>query len=141
MSSPLHDPAMLILETRPDWASGVAKSEGSKELKTLWFGAVIMNVLGVPVVWVSLFGEKELPLYIQVVLPAFTLLGLLVLIYGRQGLVSLQSLRPSRDDPRSPPGVDRGTRRRFLGAPISEGRSRGFPSDVAVRSGSAGEDE
>jgi hypothetical protein len=70
---------MLILETRPDWASGVAKSEGSKELKTLWFGAVIMNVLGVPVGWVSLFGEKELPLYIQVVLPAFTLLGLLVL--------------------------------------------------------------
>jgi hypothetical protein len=57
----------------------VAASQGGKELKTLWFGAVIMNALGVPVGWVSLFGEKDLPLYVQVALPGFTLLGLLVL--------------------------------------------------------------
>ena len=79
MSSVFSDPACLILETRPDWALGVARSGGRKELKTLWFGAVIMNVLGVPSGWVSLFGDEDLPLFIQVVLPAFALLGLSVL--------------------------------------------------------------
>ena len=68
-----------ILESRPDWALGVAKSAGRKELKVLWFGAVIMNTLGLPVGWLALMGDRDLPVYFQVVLPMFTLLGLLVL--------------------------------------------------------------
>lgn len=68
-----------ILESRPDWARGVAASAGRKELKALWFGAVIMNILGLAVGWVVLFPQRDLPIYIQVVLPLFTLLGFLVL--------------------------------------------------------------
>ena len=35
-----------------------------------------MNVLGLPVGWMALFGSQALPVYIQVVLPVFTLVGL-----------------------------------------------------------------
>lgn len=38
-----------------------------------------MNTLGLPVGWMALFGGRELPVYLQVVLPAFTLLGLHIL--------------------------------------------------------------
>ena len=72
------DSARPILESRPDWARGVAKSAGRKELRSLWFGAVIMNTLGLPVGWMALSGDQDLPLYFRVALPAFTLLGLLV---------------------------------------------------------------
>ena len=35
-----------------------------------------MNTLGLPVGWMALFGDQDLPVYVQVMLPAFTLLGL-----------------------------------------------------------------
>ena len=68
-----------ILSSRPDWASGVASTTGRKELRVLWLGAGIMNTLGLPVGWMTLFGDRDLPVYLQVVLPAFTLLGLHIL--------------------------------------------------------------
>ena len=80
MPSTPPDSARPILESRPDWRRGVAKSAGRKELKGLWFGAVIMNALGLPVGWVSLSGDRDLPVYFQVALPMFTLLGSLVLL-------------------------------------------------------------
>lgn len=73
------DPLLQILESRPDWASGVASTAGRKELRHLWMAAAIMNALGLPVGWMALFGGRELPVYLQVVLPAFTLLGLHIL--------------------------------------------------------------
>jgi hypothetical protein len=79
MLSTPPEPARAMLASRPDWARGVAKSAGRKELRTLWFGAVIMNTLGLLVGWAWLFGERDLPAYFQVVLPAFTLLGFFVL--------------------------------------------------------------
>ena len=57
----------------------MATSAGRKELKSLWLAAVIMNALGLPVGWLALFGDRDLPVYFQVVLPVFTLLGLLIL--------------------------------------------------------------
>ena len=79
MPSTLPDPVPQILKSRPDWASGVASTAGRKELITHWVGAAIMNALGLPVGWVALFGDRDLPVYLQVVLPSFTLLGLLIL--------------------------------------------------------------
>ncbi|MCH8810212.1 MAG: hypothetical protein IID07_00165 [Gemmatimonadetes bacterium] len=79
MPSTLPDPIPQILKSRPDWASGVASTAGRKELITHWVGAAIMNVLGLPVGWIALFGDRDLPVYLQVVLPSFTLLGLLIL--------------------------------------------------------------
>ncbi len=70
------DPDSQILQSRPDWASGVASTGAVKELKALWVGAAIMNVLGLPVGWIALFGGQEFPVYIEVALPLFTLLGL-----------------------------------------------------------------
>lgn len=70
---------MQILKSRPDWASGVASTEARKELRVLWVAAAIMNTLGLPVGLMALFGGRELPVYLQVVLPAFTLLGLHIL--------------------------------------------------------------
>ncbi len=78
MPSTLPDPLQEILESRPDWASGVASTAGRKELMTHWLGAAIMNALGLPVGWMALFGSQELPVYFRVALPAFTLLGLLI---------------------------------------------------------------
>ena len=78
MPSTLPDPLPQILKSRPDWASGVAVTAGRKELMTHWLGAVIMNMLGLPVGWIALFGGRDLPVYLEVVLPLFTLLGLLV---------------------------------------------------------------
>lgn len=79
MPSALPDPAPQILMSRPDWASGVAATAGRRELKSLWLGAVIMNALGLPVGWLALFGGRELPGYVQMLLPVFTLLGLVIL--------------------------------------------------------------
>ncbi len=39
---------------------------------------MIMNALGLPVGWMALFGGRDLPVYLEVVLPSFTLLGLLI---------------------------------------------------------------
>ena len=78
MPSTLPDPLPQILKSRPDWASGVAVTAGRKELMTHWLGAVIMNMLGLPVGWMALFGGRDLPVYLEVVLPSFTLLGLLI---------------------------------------------------------------
>jgi hypothetical protein len=78
MPSTPPDPLPQILESRPDWASGVASTAGRKELMTHWVGAVIMNALGLPVGWMALFGGGDLPVYLDVVLPSFTLLGLLI---------------------------------------------------------------
>ena len=78
MPSTPSEPQPQILKSRPDWASGVASTAGHKELMAHWVVAVIMNALGLPVGWVALFGDHDLPVYIQVVLPGFTLLGLLV---------------------------------------------------------------
>ena len=79
MHSRLPDLFPPILMSRADWASGVASAGAGKELKALWLGAAIMNALGLPVGWMALFGGQTLPLYIQVVLPVFTLVGLHVL--------------------------------------------------------------
>jgi len=68
-----------ILKSHPDWASGVASTAGRKELLVLWAAAAIMNTLGLQVGWMALFGGRDLPVYLQVVLPAFTLLGLCIL--------------------------------------------------------------
>jgi len=38
-----------------------------------------MNVLGLPVGWMALFGDQAMSVYFQVALPAFTLLGLHIL--------------------------------------------------------------
>ena len=78
---PESSPDLLpqILKSRPDWASGVASTAGRKELRVLWMAAAIMNTLGLPVGWMALFGGRDLPVYLQVVLPAFTLLGLHIL--------------------------------------------------------------
>ena len=78
MPSTLPDPLPQILKSRPDWASGVAVTAGRKEVMTHWRGAVIMNMLGLPVGWMALFGGRDLPVYLEVVLPSFTLLGLLI---------------------------------------------------------------
>ena len=78
MLSTLPDPAQPILKSRPDWASGTASTAGRKELVVHWVAAVIMNALGLPVGWMALFGDQELPVYFQVALPGFTLLGLLI---------------------------------------------------------------
>jgi hypothetical protein len=78
MPSTLPDPLPQILESRPDWASGLASTAGRKELVSHWVGAVIMNALGLPVGWMALFGGGDLPVYLDVVLPSFTLLGLLI---------------------------------------------------------------
>ena len=79
MRSTSPEPLPQILSSRPDWASGVASAAGPKELRVLWLAAGIMNTLGLPVGWMTLFGDRDLPVYIQVVLPAFTLLGLHIL--------------------------------------------------------------
>ncbi len=79
MRSTPPEPLPQILKSRPDWASGVASTAGRKELRVVWFAAAIMNALGLPVGWIALFGGRDLPVYIQVVLPAFTLLGLHIL--------------------------------------------------------------
>ncbi len=78
---PESSPDLLpqILKSHPDWASGVASTAGRKELRVLWVAAAIMNALGLPVGWMALFGGRDLPVYLQVVLPAFTLLGLHIL--------------------------------------------------------------
>ena len=73
------DPLPQILKSRPDWASGVASTGAGKELKALWVGAAIMNALGLPVGWIVLFGGQTLPVYLEVALPLFTLLGLHIL--------------------------------------------------------------
>ncbi len=78
MTSTLPDPLQEIVKSRPDWASGVASTAGRKELMAHWLGAAIMNTLGLPVGWMALFGSQELPVYLRVALPAFTLLGLLI---------------------------------------------------------------
>ena len=78
MPSTSPDPPPQLLESRPDWAAGVATTAGRKELVGHWVGAVIMNALGLPVGWMALFGGRDLPVYLEVVLPSFTLLGLLV---------------------------------------------------------------
>jgi len=80
MPSTLPDPAPQILTSRPDWASGVASTAGRKELMTHWMGAAIMNTLGLPVGWMALFGERDLPVYVQVALLSFTLLGILLFL-------------------------------------------------------------
>ena len=79
MPSTSPDPPPQLLESRPDWAAGVATTAGRKELVGHWVGAVIMNALGLPVGWMALFGGRDLPVYLEVVLPSFTLLGLLIL--------------------------------------------------------------
>ena len=79
MSSTPPDPPPQILKSRPDWATGVASIAGRKELMAHWVGAAIMNALGLPVGWMALFGGRDLPVYLQVVLPSFTLLGLVIL--------------------------------------------------------------
>jgi hypothetical protein len=79
MHSTSPDPLPQILKSRPDWASGVASTAGRKELRVLWLAAAIMNTLGLPVGWMALFGDTDLPVYLQVMLPAFTLLGLHIL--------------------------------------------------------------
>jgi hypothetical protein len=79
MNSTPPDPLPQILKSRPDWASGVASTAGRKELRVLWVAAAIMNTLGLPVGWMALFGSSELPVYLQVILPAFTVLGLHIL--------------------------------------------------------------
>ena len=78
---PESSPGLLpkILKSRPDWASGVASTAGRKELRVLWMAAAIMNTLGLPVGWIALFGGRDLPVHLQVILPAFTLLGLHIL--------------------------------------------------------------
>ena len=78
---PESSPDLLphILKSRADWASGVASTAGRKELRVLWVAAAIMNTLGLPVGWMALFGGQDLPVYLQVVLSAFTLLGLHIL--------------------------------------------------------------
>ena len=76
----LPDPLRRILKSRRDWATGVASTGAGKELKALWAGAAIMNVLGLPVGWMALFGDQTMPIYIQVALPLFTLLGLYILV-------------------------------------------------------------
>ncbi len=73
------EPLPQILKSRPDWALGMASTDAGRELKALWVGAVIMNVLGLPVGWIALFGGQAVPVYLQVILPAFTLLGLHIL--------------------------------------------------------------
>ena len=78
MPSTQPDPPPQLLESRPDWAAGVATTAGRKELVGHWVGAVIMNALGLPVGWMALFGGRDLPVYLEVVLPSFTLLGLLI---------------------------------------------------------------
>ena len=141
MPSTLPDPLPQILKSRPDWASGVAVTAGRKELMTHWLGAVIMNMLGLPVGWIALFGGRDLPVYLEVVLPLFTLLGLLVFFIAVR-----ESLRWRRFgrlkmtlDPL--PGFDRGARWGITRASDSSGRRRGLPSDADVYSGPAGEDE
>ena len=79
MNSSPPDPLPQILESRPDWASGMASTAGRKEVRVLWLAAAIMNTLGLPVGWMALFGDGDLPVYLQVILPAFTLLGLHIL--------------------------------------------------------------
>ena len=79
MNSTPPDPLPQILKSRADWASGVASTAGRKELRILWLAAAIMNTLGLPVGWMALFGGRDLPVYLQVMLPAFTLLGLHIL--------------------------------------------------------------
>ena len=78
MPSTAPDLPPQILKSRPDWAVGVAATAGRKELIAHWVGAVIMNALGLPVGWMALFGGRDLPVYLEVVLPSFTLLGLLI---------------------------------------------------------------
>ena len=78
MPSTAPDLPPQILKSRPDWAAGVAATAGRKELMAHWVGAVIMNALGLPVGWMALFGGRDLPVYLEVVLPSFTLLGLLI---------------------------------------------------------------
>ncbi len=79
MPPSLPDPPSQILKSRSDWASGVAATTGHKELVAHWVGAVIMNTLGLPVGWMAIFRGEELPVYLRVALPAFTLLGLFIL--------------------------------------------------------------
>ena len=79
MNSTPPDPLLQILKSRPDWASGVGSTAGRNKLRVLWVAAAIMNTLGLPVGWMALFGGRDLPVYLQVMLPAFTLLGLHIL--------------------------------------------------------------
>ena len=68
-----------ILLSRPGWSEGWTRSAAGRELGVHWVGALIWNVLGIPVGWIALFGEKELGLYLTFLLPAFTLVGFLLL--------------------------------------------------------------
>ncbi len=62
-----------ILLSRPGWAEGWAGSAAGRELVTHWVGALIWNVLGIPVGWLALFGDEEMASVLSLLLPVFTL--------------------------------------------------------------------
>lgn len=51
------DESQRQLLRRPGWSEGCALSTSRREVLAYWFGAVIWNVLGVPVGWLVLFGD------------------------------------------------------------------------------------
>ncbi len=80
MQSLSQDEVQSLLLSRPGWAEGWAGSAAGPELVTHWVGALIWNTLGVPVGWLALFGDKDLGLFLSLLLPGFTLVGGLLLV-------------------------------------------------------------
>ena len=79
MQSQSPDEVQSILLSRPGWSEGWARSVAGRELVTHWVGALIWNVLGIPVGWIALFGDEELGLFLALLLPVFTLVGFLLI--------------------------------------------------------------
>ncbi len=79
MQSQSPDEVQRALLSHPGWSEGWTRSTVGRELLTYWVGALIWNVIGIPVGWIALFGDDELGLFLAFLLPVFTLVGFLLL--------------------------------------------------------------
>ncbi len=90
------DESQRQLLRRPGWSEGCALSASRREVLACWFGAVIWNVLGIPVGWVALFGDRELGGILKVMLPMFTLVGFMLLVLALRETLRWQRFRGLR---------------------------------------------
>lgn len=82
MSDGAQDTGLEAKATDPRWAGGRVGTNASKELFAHWFGAVIWNMLAIPVMiaWWMQRGSGDWPPFLDFVLPLFSALGLLILL-------------------------------------------------------------
>ena len=61
------------------WATGQASTVGRTHLRAQWLGAIIWNLIAIPVGWQALFGDHDLPTFLTFVLPVFSVIGFFLL--------------------------------------------------------------